>query len=41
MGVASDRVVIAHAMLVPAVSFVAIFLFAQQRRQRVPAGANA
>ena len=41
MGVASDRVGIAHAMLVPAVSFVAIFLFAQQRRQRVPAGANA
>ena len=41
MGVASDRVGIAHAMLVPAVCFVAIFLFAQQRWQRAPAGATA
>ncbi|QNK01241.1 L-fucose:H+ symporter permease [Dyella telluris] len=41
MGVASDRVGIAHAMLVPAVCFVAIFLFAQQRRQHAVAGATA
>lgn len=34
MGVVSDQVGIAHAMLVPAVCFVAILLFAQQRRQR-------
>lgn len=41
MGVASDRVGIAHAMLVPAVCFVAIFLFAQQRRQHAVAGVTA
>jgi len=42
MGVASDRVGIAHAMLVPAVSFVAIFLFAhQQRWHRSVAGVTA
>ncbi|WP_019467195.1 L-fucose:H+ symporter permease [Dyella japonica] len=41
MGVASDRVGIAHAMLVPAVCFIAIFLFAQQQWQRVTAGAVA
>lgn len=34
MGVVSDQVGIAHAMLVPAVCFVAIFLFAQQQWQR-------
>ena len=37
MGVVSDRVGIAHAMLVPAVCFVAIFLFAQQQWQRAMA----
>jgi FHS family L-fucose permease-like MFS transporter len=41
MGVASDCVGIAHAMLVPAVCFVAIFLFAQQHWQRAVAGATA
>lgn len=41
MGVASDRVGIAHAMLVPAICFIAIFLFAQQNWQRVTAGATA
>jgi len=41
MGVASDRVGIAHAMLVPAVCFIAIFLFAQQHWQRVTAEATA
>lgn len=41
MGAASDRVGIAHAMLVPAACFVAIFLFAQQQWQRVGAEAAA
>jgi FHS family L-fucose permease-like MFS transporter len=41
MGVASDHVGIAHAMLVPAVCFVAIFLFAQQHWQRATAGVTA
>jgi len=41
MGVASDRVGIAHAMLVPAVCFIAIFLFAQQHWQRAAAGVTA
>lgn len=41
MGVMSDQVGIAHAMLVPAVCFVAIFLFAQQHWQRAPASVPA
>lgn len=41
MGVASDRVGIAHAMLVPAVCFIAIFLFAQQHWQRATARVTA
>lgn len=41
MGVVSDRIGIAHAMLVPAVCFVAIFLFAQQHWQRAMAGVPA
>ncbi|MDG2538796.1 L-fucose:H+ symporter permease [Dyella jiangningensis] len=41
MGVASDRVGIAHAMLVPAVCFIAILLFAQQHWQRATAGVTA
>jgi FHS family L-fucose permease-like MFS transporter len=41
MGVASDRVGIAHAMLVPAVCFIAILLFAQQHWHRAMAGLAA
>ena len=41
MGVVSDRIGIAHAMLVPAVCFVAIFLFAQQHWQRAMASVPA
>lgn len=41
MGAASDAAGIAHAMLVPTVCFIAIFLFARQHWGRIAVGATA